>query len=275
MDAHRPQDRHPGRGRECPRARGGWEYAVVPLSGSVRVSARLADGTARTVELAGRSSVFAGPTDVAYVPAGSGWSSPPPRRRRESRVCRAVTRAAPGSSVTSTPRTSRSSCAAPASRRGRCATSASRACSTRTRSSRARWSRRPATGAPTRRTSTTRSGGRGDRARGDLLLRDPGRGAAHGADVPENADPVGYQRVYGTSARSTCSRRYAPVTWCWCRTAGTDRRWRPRAVLPERDGRPRPHPRLADLRRPEAHLGPRHLARPGDRPRLRPREEVR
>ena len=51
---------------------GEWEYAVVPLSGSVRVSARLADGTARTAELAGRSSVFAGPTDVAYAPAGSG-----------------------------------------------------------------------------------------------------------------------------------------------------------------------------------------------------------
>jgi 5-deoxy-glucuronate isomerase len=50
---------------------GAWEYVVVPLSGSVRVSARLHGVTHRTVELAGRPSVFAGPTDVAYAPAGS------------------------------------------------------------------------------------------------------------------------------------------------------------------------------------------------------------
>jgi 5-deoxy-glucuronate isomerase len=30
--------------------------------------------------------------------------------------------------------------------------------------------------------------------------------------------------------RSTCSPRCAPVTWCWCRTAGTDRRWPRRAT---------------------------------------------
>ena len=51
---------------------GDWEYVVVPLSGSVRVTAEDADGTTHTARLAGRPSVFAGPTDVAYVPAGSG-----------------------------------------------------------------------------------------------------------------------------------------------------------------------------------------------------------
>ena len=32
------------------------------------------------------------------------------------------------------------------------------------------------------------------------------------------------------SARSTCSPRCAPATSCWCRTAGTARRWRPPAT---------------------------------------------
>ena len=43
--------------------------------------------------------------------------------------------------------------------------------------------------------------GRGDRARGDLLLRDPGRGRRPRRRRTENADPVGYQRVYGTTER--------------------------------------------------------------------------
>ncbi|TWP38279.1 5-deoxy-glucuronate isomerase [Leekyejoonella antrihumi] len=47
---------------------GSWEYVVVPLSGSVRVQVRSADGAAHDIELAGRRSVFAGVTDVAYVP---------------------------------------------------------------------------------------------------------------------------------------------------------------------------------------------------------------
>ena len=50
---------------------GAWEYVVVPLSGSVRVSARDADGSQQEALLAGRPSVFSGPTDVAYVPARS------------------------------------------------------------------------------------------------------------------------------------------------------------------------------------------------------------
>ena len=42
------------------------EHVVVPLSGSVRVVATCPDG-AREALLAGRPSVFAGPTDVAYI----------------------------------------------------------------------------------------------------------------------------------------------------------------------------------------------------------------
>lgn len=43
-------------------AEGEWEHVVVPLSGSVTV---VAEG--RRVVLGGRTSVFAGPTDIAYV----------------------------------------------------------------------------------------------------------------------------------------------------------------------------------------------------------------
>src|SRR3954452_16926079 len=49
----------------------GWEYVVVPLSGSALVSCVDAAGTEHEATLSGRSSVFAGRTDVAYAPAGS------------------------------------------------------------------------------------------------------------------------------------------------------------------------------------------------------------
>jgi 5-deoxy-glucuronate isomerase len=52
-------------------AAGDWEYVVVPLSGSVRVTSSEADGGEHEARLAGRASVFAGPTDVAYSPVGS------------------------------------------------------------------------------------------------------------------------------------------------------------------------------------------------------------
>ena len=47
------------------------EAIVVPLSGSVAVACVDAAGEKHEAELAGRASVFAGPTDVAYLPAGS------------------------------------------------------------------------------------------------------------------------------------------------------------------------------------------------------------
>jgi 5-deoxy-glucuronate isomerase len=48
-----------------------WEHVVVPLSGGVLVEATTGDGARHEATLQGRASVFAGPTDVAYVPAGS------------------------------------------------------------------------------------------------------------------------------------------------------------------------------------------------------------
>lgn len=51
-------------------AAGPREHVVVPLSGSVAVVAEGAEGRDEA-KLEGRPSVFAGPTDVAYVPAGS------------------------------------------------------------------------------------------------------------------------------------------------------------------------------------------------------------
>ncbi|HET7303554.1 MAG TPA: 5-deoxy-glucuronate isomerase [Segeticoccus sp.] len=47
------------------------EFVVVPLSGPVRVEVRDPDGGEHAVDLPGRTSVFAGPTDVAYVPRAS------------------------------------------------------------------------------------------------------------------------------------------------------------------------------------------------------------
>ncbi len=48
-----------------------WEYVVVPLTGPVDVVATDLDKGIERARLAGRSSVFSGPTDVAYAPAGS------------------------------------------------------------------------------------------------------------------------------------------------------------------------------------------------------------
>ncbi len=49
----------------------GWEYVVVPLAGAASVGCVERGGEEHQADLAGRASVFAGPTDVAYVPAGS------------------------------------------------------------------------------------------------------------------------------------------------------------------------------------------------------------
>ena len=46
---------------------GDWEHVVVPLSGSVAVTAVDPEGLEHAAVLAGRASVFAGPTDVAYA----------------------------------------------------------------------------------------------------------------------------------------------------------------------------------------------------------------
>ncbi|GAB6897641.1 5-deoxy-glucuronate isomerase [Kineosporia succinea] len=49
----------------------GWEFVVVPLSGGVTVDVAAASGERHTVRLDGRESVWVGPTDVAYVPSGA------------------------------------------------------------------------------------------------------------------------------------------------------------------------------------------------------------
>jgi 5-deoxy-glucuronate isomerase len=66
------------------------EAIVVPLSGSVGVSCVDAAGESHVVELAGRTSVFAGPTDVAYLPARSKTTI---TARGGARVALAVARA--------------------------------------------------------------------------------------------------------------------------------------------------------------------------------------
>ena len=50
---------------------GEWELIVVPLAGGVRVDVEDAAGEPHAADLTGRPNVFAGPTDVAYVPAAS------------------------------------------------------------------------------------------------------------------------------------------------------------------------------------------------------------
>lgn len=55
-----------GRGESSTRTLRGWEAVVVPLGGGAQVDV---DGSRHV--LTGRESVFAGPTDVLYAPAGS------------------------------------------------------------------------------------------------------------------------------------------------------------------------------------------------------------
>ncbi|MDQ6714774.1 MAG: 5-deoxy-glucuronate isomerase [Actinomycetota bacterium] len=73
------------------------ELVVVPLAGSVGVVSVDEGGTKHEAELAGRPSVFAGPTDVAYLPPGS----------QTSLTARGAARVAVGYAVTATPRGSR------------------------------------------------------------------------------------------------------------------------------------------------------------------------
>ena len=49
----------------------GWEYVVVPLAGAASVACTDPGGEQHEAPLAGRASVFSGPSDVAYAPAGS------------------------------------------------------------------------------------------------------------------------------------------------------------------------------------------------------------
>ena len=117
--------------------------------------------------------------------------------------------------------------------------------------------------------------GRRDRARGDLLLRGPGRAGR----VPDSLggpdpDPVGYQRVYGTADRPidvlaevrTGDVVLVPHGWHGPSMAapGYDLYYLNVMAGPGRRAR------LADLRRPGPRLGARHLGRPGRRPPTSP-----
>ncbi|MBY8879977.1 5-deoxy-glucuronate isomerase [Actinacidiphila acidipaludis] len=48
-----------------------FEHVVVPLAGAVHLTAETDGGQVHRITLDGRPDVFAGPTDVAYVPAGT------------------------------------------------------------------------------------------------------------------------------------------------------------------------------------------------------------
>jgi 5-deoxy-glucuronate isomerase len=187
----------------CQVPAGEWEYVVVPLTGSVRVAARLPDGTSRTAELAGRSSVFAGPTDVAYAPAGSELVVTAATGSSRVAVCAAHV-------VDGGSREFRhlASADVPVELRG--AGIASRevrnfgipgvldadaliACEVVTPAG--NWS-----SYPPHKHDEERPGVETELEE-IYYFETQVEGAARGATVPEDADPVGYQRVYGTTER--------------------------------------------------------------------------
>jgi len=187
----------------CQVPAGEWEYVVVPLTGSVRVAARLPDGTTRTAELAGRSSVFAGPTDVAYAPAGSELVVTAATGSSRVAVCAAHV-------VDGGSREFRhlASADVPVELRG--AGIASRevrnfgipgvldadaliACEVVTPAG--NWS-----SYPPHKHDEERPGVETELEE-IYYFETQVEGAARGATVPEDADPVGYQRVYGTTER--------------------------------------------------------------------------
>lgn len=75
---------------------GPWEYVVVPLTGPVTVAAITPDGSSETIELAGRPSVFSGPTDIAYAAAGSSLTLTGVAETARVAVCAAVVTAPTG-----------------------------------------------------------------------------------------------------------------------------------------------------------------------------------
>jgi len=185
-------------------AAGPWEYLVVPLAGSVRVDATDALGGVDKAVLAGRASVFTGPTDVAYVPAGSTLELTGVGPHARVAVCAARVEGDSGSGKFR--HVGREE--VPVELRG--AGMASRevrnfgvpdvldadsiiACEVITPAG--NWSSYPPH--------------KHDEERPGLeteleeiyYFETQVEGAASGADVPAGADPVGYQRVYGTDAR--------------------------------------------------------------------------
>ncbi len=95
------------------------------------------------------------------------------------------------------------------------------------------------------------------------------RSHAPDAAVAETGRGAGFQRVYGTADRPIDVLEEVndgDVVLDPARLARPLHRLaEPRHVLPQRDGRPGAHPGLEDLRRPRPRLGPQHLGRPGRR----------
>ncbi len=147
---------------------GDCEWIVLPLSGGATVEAG-----GETVELEGRPDVFAGPSDLAYVPRATTFTV---TSAQGARIAFPHARAA-----ASYPFRKLDAKDVPVELRG-----AGRASSRRSTTSSC--APRPVPRA------TTRSG-------------------TSGCTAP-------------TNGRSTYWPRCGPATWCWCRTAGTGRRWR-------------------------------------------------
>ena len=179
----------------------GWEYVVVPLSGSASVTCTDPAGETHRAALRGRASVFAGSTDVAYVPAGSSLEVSGTAAGSRIAICAARVRGA----GTATSFRHVAADEVPVELRGAGQLLTRGPQLRRSRHSRRRLDHRGGGGHPGRQlelvpaAQARRGPRRGrDRARGDLLLRDPGRGWC---SATGRHDPVGYQRVYGTAER--------------------------------------------------------------------------
>ena len=182
---------------------GDWEYVVVPLAGAVRVVATDADGERHTADLAGRASVFAGPTDVAYAPSGAALELTGTAPASRIAVCAARAAEPAGSKFRHLPVAD-----VPVELRG--AGIASRevrnfgipgvldadaiiACEVITPAG--NWS-----SYPPHKHDEEREGLETELEE-IYYFETQVEGAMAGAPIPPGADPVGYQRVYGTDER--------------------------------------------------------------------------
>ena len=223
LAAHRTAGRHAGRRRGLGPRPAGWEYVVVPLSGSADVACTDPAGVTHRAALRGRAS-FRRPTDVAYVPAGlaprpSGTAAGSPDRGLRSLVRPGTATQLPAPRRGEVPVELRG--AGHASREvrnfgvpGVLEADAMIACEVVTPAG--NWSSYPPHKHDEEREGietqleeiyyfeTQAAGG---------AARAPTRLATSGSTAP----PTG---------RSTSSPRCAPVTSSWCPTAGTVRRWR-------------------------------------------------
>ncbi|MCW2868434.1 MAG: 5-deoxyglucuronate isomerase [Marmoricola sp.] len=183
---------------------GPWEHVVVPLAGSARVEATTADGTEHAADLAGRPSVFTGPTDVVYVPAGATLTLTGTSATARIAVCGARVGARPADA----PFRHVAHEEVPVELRG--AGTCSRevrnfavpdvleadsliACEVVTPAG--NWSSYPPHKHDEERP------GLETQLEEIYYFETQVEGAAAGADVPPQADPVGYQRVHGTDER--------------------------------------------------------------------------